>query len=132
MHGPARNKLSQLAKVSSNPFWILLGSELFAAATLHGLRNPRLTWGGTMPLFTDPCTTSEWSEALEHMQSAMRILDETRAPDDIGPHLDMAMCRLEEALGRNKSDNSVRSLRQELEAAFLPVDQTAREAAVVW
>jgi hypothetical protein len=85
-----------------------------------------------MTLFTDSCPTTEWADALQHMQSAMRILDDTRAPDEIGPHLDLAMCRLEEAMGRSKSDNSIQSLHQELEAAFLATDQTTDDATTVW
>ena len=85
-----------------------------------------------MALFTDPRPTDQWNEALEHMEMALKILDETQAPDDIGPHLDLAMCRLEVALGRNPSENSVQSLRQELEDAFLTVEREQPAAARVW
>lgn len=37
-------------------------------------------------------------KALICMQSALQLLDDANAPDDIGAHLDMAACRLKDAL----------------------------------
>ena len=37
-------------------------------------------------------------EALDLMRSALAILDETESPADIGAHLDLAICRLQEEL----------------------------------
>ena len=36
--------------------------------------------------------------ALSHMQTALKLLDEVDAPADIGAHLDLAVCRLQERL----------------------------------
>jgi len=42
------------------------------------------------------------SDALARMNEALRILDETRVPGDIGGHLDLAIARLEQRLEANK------------------------------
>lgn len=38
-------------------------------------------------------------EALELMQSALKLLDESGVSADVGAHLDLAICRLQFALG---------------------------------
>lgn len=63
-------------------------------------------------------TKAKWNEALRQMQSALDALDETEAPADIGSHLDLAICRLEHALGCDSADNSVQQLRAEIENAL--------------
>ena len=37
-----------------------------------------------------------WSEALALMQRALAMLDETKAPPEVGAHLDLAIVRLAE------------------------------------
>ena len=37
-----------------------------------------------------------WSEALALMQRALAMLDETKAPAEVGAHLDLAIVRLAE------------------------------------
>jgi len=86
-----------------------------------------------MPLFTDQSPPKEWSRALDHLLSAIKILDETQAPSNIAPHLDLAISRLEEALGRESADNSARSLHQEIDEAFVAVmAEGPKHSALVW
>lgn len=33
-----------------------------------------------------------------HLEAALRLLDETDVPADVGAHVDLALCRLKEAL----------------------------------
>jgi hypothetical protein len=40
------------------------------------------------------------SDALEQMESALQILDDLDAPADIGAHLDLALHRLRQEIGR--------------------------------
>jgi hypothetical protein len=39
-----------------------------------------------------------WTEALELMRQALKMLDESSAPSHVAPHLDLAINRLEEAI----------------------------------
>ena len=39
--------------------------------------------------------------ALANMKSALSLLDDAEAPDDIGAHLDLAICRLESFLKKD-------------------------------
>ena len=41
---------------------------------------------------------SPLAQALELMRSALELLDEANAPADLGAHLDLAICRLEEVI----------------------------------
>lgn len=43
-------------------------------------------------------TPAEWLSALGLMRQALSVLDKTEAPPDIGAHLDLAICRLEDAV----------------------------------
>jgi hypothetical protein len=43
---------------------------------------------------------SKLAEAMTLMQQALQLLDETDAPADIGAHLDLAIVRLGEAMGK--------------------------------
>jgi len=54
------------------------------------------------------------TEALQHMQAALDVLDQTGAPTDIGSHLDLAICRLELALGAGCRDRNVHQLRRQI------------------
>ena len=49
-----------------------------------------------------------WRATITDLQSVLNVLDETGAPADIGAHIDLAICRLENAL----SDALSRSLTQ--------------------
>jgi hypothetical protein len=54
----------------------------------------------------EPATSSaegNLEQALSYVQSALEILDSSQAPADIGAHLDLAMCRLQEFLGHETS-----------------------------
>lgn len=86
-----------------------------------------------MPLFTDS-PPSQWGQALDHLKSALTILDETNAPETVAPHLDLAICRLEEAMGRDPAENSVPSLRDEIDEAFAAVmaEKAGDEPALIW
>jgi len=50
--------------------------------------------GECMPQVPEPTGAS----ALNHMEEALRILDELELPADIGAHLDLAINRLRDAL----------------------------------
>ena len=41
------------------------------------------------------------AKALSNMEEALHLLDEGRAPEDIGAHLDLAVQRLRETIGRD-------------------------------
>lgn len=48
----------------------------------------------------------KWEEALDHMREALKVLDETNAPPQIGAQLDLAICQLQEfASGDLNSSN---------------------------
>ena len=68
---------------------------------------------------------TKWTEAMRHMRSALNMLDEIGAPGDIGSYIDLAICRLEEALGCNPADNSVDLLGEHIENAM--TDLSSRE-----
>lgn len=40
------------------------------------------------------------NDALAYIEAALQILDDSTAPGDIGAHLDLAMHRLREEIGR--------------------------------
>ena len=42
------------------------------------------------------------AKAREHMIIALELLDRSHAPADVGAHLDLAICRLNEELGASK------------------------------
>jgi hypothetical protein len=90
--------------------------------------------GNSMPLFTDPQARDGWSQALAQMQSALKILDDTQAPEDIGPHLDLAICRLEHAMGRNSAENSVSNLHKHIDEAFATAmaERSREMAPIAW
>ena len=48
------------------------------------------------PAFT---RAEKLQSALSNMESALQILDNADAPPDIGAHLDLAICRLKDAVG---------------------------------
>lgn len=41
-----------------------------------------------------------WEDALARMQSALNLIDKTNGPGDVGAYLDLAICRLQEAIGQ--------------------------------
>jgi hypothetical protein len=47
----------------------------------------------------------KWTEALDHVRRALRLLDENGAPADIGAHLDLARHRLTEAIQGSDEDS---------------------------
>jgi hypothetical protein len=87
-----------------------------------------------MPLFTDSPLPTAWRQALNHMQSALILLDESDAPEDVAAHLDLALCRLEVAMGRSSDENSVPGLHKQIEDAFASVmeDAPLEPAATAW
>jgi hypothetical protein len=87
-----------------------------------------------MAHFNDSLPKAQWGQALNHMQSALKILEETEAPGDVAPHLDLAMSRLEQALGRNPADNSGQSLHEQIDKAFAAVmaEGAKKPPALVW
>lgn len=42
--------------------------------------------------------TQQWAAALERMSEALKLLDESDAPADVGAHLDLAIERLKEEI----------------------------------
>jgi hypothetical protein len=55
--------------------------------------------------------TETWEQALSLMRESLSLLDEGSAPHDIGAHLDLAICKLEEALriGREAGADGIES-----------------------
>ena len=43
----------------------------------------------------------QWKEALRHMEAALEALDAADAPSVVGSHLDLAICRLRDLIGRS-------------------------------
>jgi hypothetical protein len=75
----------------------------------------------------------KWNAALKHMQSALDMLDDSGAPGDIGSHLDLAICRLEDALGCDPADNTIQQLQAEIENALTtPTTEESRSDALLW
>ena len=54
--------------------------------------------------FTPEPAPRALSHALELMRSALNVLDASRAPAEIGAHLDLAICRLEAVLDSSAPD----------------------------
>lgn len=50
------------------------------------------------PVDQSTSKTDKLAKALSQMESALKLLDQTDAPHDIGAHLDMAICRLRDRL----------------------------------
>lgn len=46
----------------------------------------------------EPAEESPLAEALDHLRSALELLDQGRAPGEIAGYVDLAIYRLEEAL----------------------------------
>lgn len=70
-----------------------------------------------MQLFSTPEGHVKLSEARRLMNQALDILDELGEPGDIGSHLDLAICRLENHLGHDVPGASgANALRAALEA----------------
>jgi hypothetical protein len=42
--------------------------------------------------------TQQWNAALQHLQRAIRILDQSEAPAHIGANIDLIICRLRDAI----------------------------------
>ena len=51
----------------------------------------------------DSAPAGQTDEALRHIEAALRLLDETDAPSDVGAHLDLAMHRLRSWLSSGRS-----------------------------
>lgn len=60
-------------------------------------------------------TKLQLAVALRHMVDALDILDEVNAPGEIGSTLDLAIARLDEAIGRGGGQSSVQVLVDQLE-----------------
>lgn len=56
--------------------------------------------------------TKAWNKALTHMKSALRLLDESEAPIEIGAHLDFTICNLEEAISAESTNAPTTSPRR--------------------
>jgi hypothetical protein len=48
----------------------------------------------------------KWTLALDHLTEALKLLDESDAPGDIAPHLDLAMHNLRSAIARDAQSRS--------------------------
>lgn len=69
-----------------------------------------------MQVLTTSESNLELSRALQQMQAALEILDELGAPGHIASHLDLAICRLEQALGMGPhAQTSVQTMISQLE-----------------
>ena len=55
-----------------------------------------------------PFDVEPLSHALAHMQDALKLLDEAKAPEDIGAYLDLAIARLTEVI--NNADPTGRAV----------------------
>jgi hypothetical protein len=71
-----------------------------------------------MQILSTPESRVQLSEALDHMATSLRILDELNVPGEIGAILDLAISRLEIALEINEAPTEVRSMRDRLEEEF--------------
>jgi hypothetical protein len=47
-----------------------------------------------------------WTEARDHMKSALKLLDESNAPLELGAQLDSTICRLEQAIEAHSKPTS--------------------------
>jgi hypothetical protein len=47
-----------------------------------------------------------WNDALVSMRTALKILDQSGAPLDVGAHLDLAIARLEEVIATAKEGSA--------------------------
>lgn len=74
----------------------------------------------------------KWNLALQRMQSALDTLDESAAPAEIGSHLDLAICRLEDALGCNPADNTIQQLQAEIENALAMSKDVTKSDTSLW
>ena len=73
---------------------------------------------------------AKWSEALRQMRSALDALDDSGAPGDIGSHLDLAICRLEDAIGFSGEDNTFQRLLTEVESALADPSADGAKAGI--
>jgi hypothetical protein len=48
----------------------------------------------------------KWTLALGHLTEALKLIDESDAPGDIAPHLDLAMHNLRSAIARGAKPRS--------------------------
>lgn len=48
---------------------------------------------------------AHWSAALEHLQFAIRLLDDSDAPAHIAAHIDLAVHQLQEAINTNPANH---------------------------
>lgn len=55
---------------------------------------------------TDTMYEDKLDLALKHLSSALELLDDARAPGDIGAHVDLAISRLKDVAGRSSSDRN--------------------------
>lgn len=56
--------------------------------------------------------TGTWNLAVEHMRAALKILDDTGAPEDVGAYLDLAILRIEAAIASGSMPDP--SLQEEM------------------
>lgn len=53
---------------------------------------------------SDRVAVAHWATALEHLQLAIRLLDESNAPAHIAAHVDLAVHQLQEAITTRPSN----------------------------
>lgn len=85
-----------------------------------------------MLTISDSLPSSRWTEALLFIQQALDILDETDAPGDIGSHLDLAFCRLEQELRECAGAQSPLCLQEEAARALADVRGEVPREVEVW
>lgn len=79
---------------------------LWSAAALRGAA---CSLGGSKLSGTTNPGAHACSEALEILKRALELFDSADAPADIGAHLDLAICRLEEHLEQARVERPRRS-----------------------
>ena len=72
-----------------------------------------------------------WTKALQHMECALEILDETDAPAQVGSHLDLAICRLENVLG-DFTAQDVHQLRRHLQEEWVRQHELEKATDAFW
>jgi hypothetical protein len=50
---------------------------------------------------------SEGAAALDHMEKALELLDRCDGADEVGAHLDLAICRLRKAVAQSRTEHGL-------------------------
>ena len=80
-----------------------------------------------MEVLNTPESQSKLAQALQQMSAALEILDDLDAPGEVGSHLDLAICRLEQHLGLDSpATTGAGALFVSLEEELLAIPMTSQ------